>query len=84
VTTQWVMPTTDNIDVWMVLLTDTTSRDGFAQNSREYYISFLRNLHDAHAGGLLFALYEGQVIAAGIWVYYHGVAIYYYGASTSD
>jgi lipid II:glycine glycyltransferase (peptidoglycan interpeptide bridge formation enzyme) len=24
------------------------------------------------------------VIAAGIFAYYHGVAIYYYGASTSD
>ena len=33
---------------------------------------------------MLFATYEGQVIAAGIFVYYHGVALYYYGASTSD
>lgn len=84
VTTQWVTPTVENIDIWMRLLWETTERDNFSQNSREYYISFLRNISGANSWGLLFALYEGQVIAAGIFVYHHNVAIYYYGASTSD
>ena len=84
VKTSWVDPTPDVIDIWMSLLDDTTSRDGFTHNAREYYISFLQNLRDNNAWGMLFATYEGQVIAAGIFVYHHGIAIYYYGASASD
>jgi lipid II:glycine glycyltransferase (peptidoglycan interpeptide bridge formation enzyme) len=32
----------------------------------------------------MFAGYNGRIIAAGIFIYYHNTAIYYYGASTSD
>jgi lipid II:glycine glycyltransferase (peptidoglycan interpeptide bridge formation enzyme) len=70
--------------MWMELLSETTSRDGFSQNAREYYISFLQTLRDMKAGGLMFAGYNGRIIAAGIYIYYHNTAIYYYGASTSD
>jgi hypothetical protein len=58
VLTEWVDPTLENIDIWMTLLAETTSRDDFSQNAREYYIAFLRTLRDAHSGGLLFARYE--------------------------
>ncbi len=84
VTTEWVQPTPENITLWMSLLSETTSRDGFSENSEEYYVSFLRILRDSNTWGMLFAYLDGLVIAAGIFVYYHGVAIYYYGASTSD
>lgn len=81
---RWVDPTPENIDTWMQLLTDTTSRDGFSQNSRQYYEVFLRELEKSATGGLLFAYFWDRVIAAGIFVYFEKQAIYYYGASTSD
>lgn len=84
VVTEWVKPIKENIDIWMGLLAETTERDDFSHNSREYYVSFLRNITDANAGWLLFASLDGKVIAAGVFLYYHGVALYYYGASTSD
>ena len=84
VTTEWVLPTPENITLWMSLLSETTSRDGFSENSEEYYVSFLRILRDSNTWGMLFAKFDWQTIAAGIYVYYHGVALYYYGASTSN
>lgn len=84
VVTEWVKPIGENIDIWMNLLSETTERDDFSHNSREYYVSFLRNIIDANAGWLIFASLEGKVIAAGVFIYYHATALYYYGASTSD
>ncbi|GAB0175012.1 MAG: hypothetical protein HHAS10_08910 [Candidatus Altimarinota bacterium] len=81
---EWVRPIAENIDIWMKLLSETTERDDFAHNSHEYYISFLRNITDANAGGMVFASYEGKIIAAGVFIFHHGTALYYYGASTSD
>lgn len=80
VTVECVEPTTSNLDVWMSLLADTTSRDRFAHNSRLYYESFL-SVSSTH---LYFAHWQGRVIAAGIWAMTPSRAIYYYGASTSD
>lgn len=80
----WVKPITENIDIWMSLLAETTERDDFAHNSREYYVSFLRNISDANAWWLLFASLDGKVIAAWVFIFHHGTALYYYGASTSD
>ena len=84
VTTDGVSPTKENIDTWMNLLSDTTSRDGFSQNSRNYYEKFLSTLEENNAWGLLFAYFDSRVIAAGIFVYSGDTAIYYYGASASD
>ena len=63
---EWVTATPENIDIWMLLLSDTTARDGFAHNSREYYEAFLR---DSDTMSLAFARFEGSIIAAGIFVY---------------
>lgn len=84
VKTQWVEPTSENRDIWMKLLSETTSRDGFSQNSSTYYKIFLERLQSQNAGWLLFASFEWQVIAAGIFVFFGKQAIYYYGASTSE
>ena len=81
VTVEWVDVNAENIDTWMGLLTQTTSRDGFAHNSRAYYEAFLRERTNVE---LAFAYYEGHVIAAGIFVYLAESALYYYGASSSD
>ena len=47
---EWVLPTRENIDIWMKLLSETTGRDGFSGNSDAYYVSFLQNLHDTNIG----------------------------------
>lgn len=82
--TEWVLPTEKNLDIWMGLLSETTSRDNFSKNSRAYYQTFLRELEKDGIAGLLFARMGDQVIAAGIFVYFSDMAIYYYGASTSE
>lgn len=84
VTTRWVENTPENREIWMKLLSDTTLRDGFFQNSQKYYEVFLSELFLSKSGWLLFAYYQGKPIAAGIFVYYRDQAIYYYGASVSD
>ena len=77
-------PTTENIDIWMRLFSDTLIRDGFAGNSREYYEIFIQHLEKMNQWWLYFARFEGRVIAAGIFVFAPDRAIYYYGASSSD
>lgn len=84
VTVQRVDATEENIDTWMLLLTETTSRDGFSQNSRSYYEAFVAELQDTQNGGLYFAFFEWRVIAAGIFVFFQDLAIYYYWASSTD
>lgn len=81
---RWVSSTGENIDIWMNLLSDTSSRDGFSKNSKKYYECFLSAVGKDESGGLLFAYFESQVIAGGIFVYSWDTAIYYYGASSSD
>lgn len=77
----WVPSSTENIDIWMDILHDTTNRDGFAHNKKKYYESFLRA---SDMNRLAFAYFEWMVIAAGIFVFIWSTAIYYYGASASD
>jgi len=60
---------------------ETTKRDGFSGNTKDYYKTFLTSLENAE---LFFAYYEGKVIAAGIFVFHDDVAIYYYGASLHE
>ena len=79
-----VMAITENIDIWMSLLTDTLSRDRFSGNSRSYYETFVDSLEQSNQWWLYFARFEGRVIAAGIFVFTPGRAIYYYGASSSS
>jgi hypothetical protein len=79
VTVSIVPPTPEHIDIWMDLLRDTTTRDGFSGNNRGYYDAFLT----VGWGELYFARYEDRVIAAGIWITTDMESIYYYGASSS-
>ncbi len=73
-----------NIDIWMSLLTETTNRDSFHHNKREYYETFISLIKKNNSWELLFAEYQGHIIAAMIVVYTETRAIYYYGASISD
>lgn len=79
-----VAATEENITTWMNLLTLTTQRDWFHGNSRSYYETFIKAILQWECGELLFAYFEGRVIAASIVVYTNNRAIYYYGASSSD
>ncbi len=83
VTVERVDATSENIDIWMGLLADTLSRDGFSGNSRSYYEIFLCNLAKIDQWWLYFARFEGRVIAGGIYVFTPSRGIYYYGASSS-
>lgn len=70
-----------NIDIFCKLMSETTSRDNFAGNTREYYEIFLSSLDESQ---LFFAYFENQVIAAGIFVFTSEIAFYYYGASANS
>jgi FemAB family len=74
-----VEPSEENIRIWMELVTETTTRDGFHGNSQDYYEAFL-GLPEVK---LYFAFFEWRVIAGGIFVFRPDMAIYYYGVSSS-
>lgn len=50
--------TTENIDIFYSLLSETTDRDGFHANSRRYFEVFLKYLEQNKIGGLAFARRE--------------------------
>lgn len=79
-----VPPTSENLDIFYRLLTETTERDRFTANSSTYFQTFLSYLNTNKLGGLSFATRENEVIAAGIFVFSGKTALYYYGASSSD
>lgn len=84
VTVEQVPSTSENLDTFYHLLTETTERDRFAANSPAYFQTFLAYLDKNKLGGLSFATREEEVIAAGIFVFIGNTALYYYGASSSD
>lgn len=71
-----------HLDAWMSLLDETTKRDKFSHNSREYYKNFLEELE----GEMIVAVgnYKEKIVAMAISVYSGQDAVYYYGASTSE
>lgn len=71
-------------EVFFDLLEETTQRDKFSHNTLRYYQTFLRVLEAKNAGGLLIAVKENTLHAAGIFVYWGKHALYYYGASASS
>lgn len=78
-----VPSTSENLDTFYGLLTETTNRDGFSGNSRSYYERLLASrTHPAE--GLYFAYWQDRVIAAAILTIEGSTAVYYYGASSSD
>lgn len=74
----------ENILIWVNLLAETTKRNGFYENSKEYYAHFIQELEKNNAWWLYFAFLGREVIAAGIFVFSSDTAIYYYGASSSN
>lgn len=70
----------ENREIFYNLMLETTSRDGFSGNSKEYYENFLKIIPGAT---LIFTQLDHQILSAGIFVFDREVSIYYYGASTS-
>lgn len=75
--------TLQNIDIFYTMLQDTTARDGFSGNKKEYYLRLLDGRTHPQEG-LYFVYFENRVIAAAILTITGNTAIYYYGASVSD
>jgi peptidoglycan pentaglycine glycine transferase (the first glycine) len=63
------------------LLKETSSRDGFNVNSREYYEKMVETLPECE---LLLAIYDNKIIAGGIFTYTKNQGLYYYGASSNE
>ncbi|MDD3145288.1 MAG: peptidoglycan bridge formation glycyltransferase FemA/FemB family protein [Candidatus Gracilibacteria bacterium] len=76
-----VEKTKENVEIFYNLMLETTSRDNFNGNSLDYYISFLNGVKESK---LFISYYQDIAISSGIFTYVGNVAIYYYGASTSD
>lgn len=70
----------ENIKAFYDLMLETTARDHFSANTLSYYEDFLENPYSE----LFLAKKDEQVISAWIFVFFDGLAIYYYGASTSN
>ena len=71
----------DFVSLFFQLLQQTTERDQFSGHDEHYYQRMLRSLPMAE---VMVAFYEEQPIAAGIFVFFEEVALYYYGASSND
>jgi lipid II:glycine glycyltransferase (peptidoglycan interpeptide bridge formation enzyme) len=76
-----VIQESQDLDAWMALIKETSSRDGFTPVSRAKYEAFLKHLPGSF---LLLAMVEGKAIAGLIGVTWNGTGIYYYGASSSE
>ncbi|MCD5380711.1 peptidoglycan bridge formation glycyltransferase FemA/FemB family protein [Candidatus Gracilibacteria bacterium] len=76
-----VEKTKENIEKYYNLMLETTSRDNFSGNTLKYYSDFLKYIKESK----LLLAYSGEtVVAGGIFTFRKELAIYYYGASTSQ
>ncbi len=68
----------NDIDLFFQLLKNTSIRDGFNINNKDYYLKMLRIIPNSV---LLLAYFNDILLAAGIFLYTNNYGIYYYGAS---
>lgn len=85
-TKKWVVvkeveKTKENIEKYYTIMMETTSRDNFSWNTLQFYIDFLNYITESK---LLLAYSWETVIAGWIFTFREKLAIYYYGASTSQ
>lgn len=76
-----VEKTAENIKIFHALMQETNARDNFAWNTQKYYEIFLDKIKNSE---LYFAQHEGDILAAGIFVFEKEIAYYYYGASSNN
>ena len=76
-----VVKESEDVSSFYELLLDTSSRDGFFINTKNYYESMLNTLSQAK---LLCAYYDEKLIGAGIFTFTKNQGLYYYGASSNE
>lgn len=74
--------TTEDLEAWQQLNSDTTRRDGFFGHDLGYYKNFMATL--APFTWFCVAQHNHKTVAAAILTVHHKKAIYYFGASSSD
>ena len=84
VTTRGTDDTATDVRAFYRIFEETLDRDGFSGNSLAYMETFLAFLRENDIGDVWFARREGEIIAAGIFVFFGETAYYYYGESVSD
>ncbi len=72
----------DDLPAFWSLLETTAARDTFGVHTPEYYADLLVAFPPPHAGALLCAEYEGQIVAAALLIRGGTTAIYLAGASS--
>lgn len=76
------------LDNFYNLMLETTKRDGFFANDKDYYSKLLsineKNSNYINNVCLYSAYYNDKIIASAINVFYGDTATYYYGSSTSE
>lgn len=83
-TVETAEPTVEHVAEFYRLMRETTERDGFSAGSERYFRELVAALAAENTGEMLFARLGGEVVAVGIFVYYHRAGLYYYGASSGD
>lgn len=74
----------ENIENFYNLLTETKERDSFNVNSKAYFEKLLKYLYENNLWALYLASKDNELIAWWIFVNYLNTTYYYYWASTSD
>ena len=69
-----------DVDIFYNMLLETTKRDNFRPNPKEYYISMLKCIQNSK---LLYAIHENDIICGGIFTFTKNQGLYYYGASSN-
>lgn len=73
--------TSEELDKFFELTDQTTKRDGFFGNNKDYYKNLLKNVECAY----LYSAWNGnKIIASAITTFCGEKAIYYYGASSNE
>lgn len=75
---------TIELDRFYKLILETTKRDGFFGNDKDYYKKLLEVFSKENKIFLYSAFYGDEIIASAISVFYGRTVTYYYGASSSN
>lgn len=76
--------TKEDIEEFITLSRDVTSRTGFSYHPDDYYSALMEVLGAEGMAELAIATVQGETVAAHLMVYSDGVATYAHGASKSD
>ncbi|MFI5240339.1 MAG: lipid II:glycine glycyltransferase FemX [Candidatus Saccharimonadia bacterium] len=77
-----VPPTQVNLEIMYSLLAETSSRAQFYTRAKSYYLGYWKILADAELGTLMFAQFEGQVLA-GLFATHTGTKAWYKDGGSS-